>query len=95
MKSVSEGGTGTVETTLHTPPGGVTADWERASVWDRLRGGVCAPTPTPKTPMGAWHNKGEDCRRLLFPVISDSPVLPPSALLSHLPKQPPGMVLDF
>lgn len=48
MKSVSEGGTGTVETRLHTPPGGVTADWERASVWDRLRGGVCAPTPTPK-----------------------------------------------
>lgn len=48
MKSVNEGGTGMVETRLHTPPGGLTADWERASVWDRLRGGVCAPTPPPK-----------------------------------------------
>lgn len=76
MKPVSEGGTGTVEPMLHTHLGGVTADWERASVWDRRRGGVCAPT-SPFPLMGAWHNRGEGSRStsLLFPVIFDSPVL--------------------
>lgn len=77
MKPVSEGGTGTLETMLHTHPGGVTADWERASVWDTLRGSVCAPTTPPNPLMGAWHNRGEGSRStsLLFPVLFDSPVL--------------------
>lgn len=40
------------------------------------RRGVCT-NPHPKTPMGAWHNKGEDSRStwLPFPVIFDFPVL--------------------